>query len=80
MKTLRGILFVAFLTLLFEGAVLTAQVTEGSIVGSVADQSGAVVVKARVVAKNLATGVERSTISDASGSTALASCNRASIA
>jgi hypothetical protein len=44
-----------------------AQVTEGSIAGSVMDQSGAAVAKAHVVAKNISTGVTRETITDGAG-------------
>ena len=68
MKTLRGILYLSFLGLLLFGSVATfAQVTEGSITGSVTDQSGAAVVKAQVVTRNTATGVERAGVTDASG-------------
>jgi len=44
-----------------------AQVTEGSIAGTVSDQTGAIVLKAHVVARNIATGVERSTTTDTGG-------------
>jgi uncharacterized protein (DUF2141 family) len=68
MKTLRGILYLSFLVPLLFGSVATfAQVTEGSITGSVTDQSGAAVVKAQVVTRNTATGAERAEVTDASG-------------
>jgi len=35
--------------------------------GTVTDQSGAVVANAKVIARNLATGIERTTITDTSG-------------
>ena len=46
---------------------LDAQVLYGSVVGTVTDQSGAVVPKARVTITNTATGVKRDTDADDAG-------------
>lgn len=47
---------------------LTAQVDRGSIVGSVADTSGARIVGARITVTNLATNISSKAVTDASGS------------
>jgi len=47
--------------------VLNAQVLYGSVIGTVTDQSGAVVQKAHVVVTNRATGVQRETDADENG-------------
>src|SRR6266536_1921066 len=47
--------------------VLKAQVLYGSVIGTVTDQSGAVVQKAHVVITNRATGVQRETDADENG-------------
>ncbi len=49
------------------GAFAAAQTITGSIRGTIADPSGAAVVKASVTANNAATGVKTTTMSDASG-------------
>ena len=46
---------------------LNAQVLYGSVIGTVTDQSGAVVQKAHVVVTNRATGVQRETDADENG-------------
>ena len=46
---------------------LNAQVLYGSVVGTVTDQSGAVVPKAHIVITNTATGVKRETVADDTG-------------
>jgi len=46
---------------------LRAQISSGSLVGTVKDASGAVVPNAKVEAKNIATGAVRSTLTDAGG-------------
>lgn len=53
--------------LLFSGAVAMAQVESGQISGTVTDQSGAVVPKADVSARNLGTNATRTTQSSDSG-------------
>ncbi|HXG92320.1 MAG TPA: TonB-dependent receptor [Blastocatellia bacterium] len=45
----------------------SAQTFRGTILGTVTDQQGAVVLGATVTAKNLDTGIERSTVTDGSG-------------
>jgi hypothetical protein len=70
-----GTLFLAFITLAIIGLTapvsLRAQSFRGSLVGTVLDQSGAAVPAAPVVAMNQATGVSRSTSTDASGDFAI---------
>jgi hypothetical protein len=60
--TLVTILFVAFGT-----AVLDAQSTNGTILGTVTDSAGAVISGAAVTAKSVETGQQQSTVSDSSG-------------
>ncbi len=67
------------LTLVAALAVITAlvnpiagQTFRGTILGTVSDANGAVVPEATVTAKNVATGIERSTVSDSSGNYTLA--------
>jgi len=57
-----ALFFVSSLTV-----VVSAQTFRGSILGTVTDPNGAVVSGAKVSAKNLATGLERSTTTDDSG-------------
>ena len=54
---------------------LSAQTFRGTILGTVTDPSGAVVSGARVTAKNVATGLERSTDTSADGSYSLRELN-----
>ncbi len=56
-----------FLAALVCSAPLFAQLTSGNIQGTVYDQSGAILPGANIVAKNVATGVENSTVSTSSG-------------
>jgi hypothetical protein len=44
-----------------------AQIVSGTIVGTVVDSSGAAVPNAKITAANEATGISRSTVTDASG-------------
>ncbi len=53
---------------LFAGATLLAQTNVGNISGKVFDTSGAVVPNCSVLARNLQTGFEQSTLTDDSGS------------
>lgn len=48
-------------------AVVFAQSFRGQILGTVLDQNGAVVLGAKVTAKNTGTGIERSTVTDSDG-------------
>jgi Carboxypeptidase regulatory-like domain len=57
---------VFFLVLIFTGAV-SAQTFRGTILGTVTDANAAVVPAANVTAKNVATGIERSVVTDESG-------------
>src|SRR4030095_14402292 len=52
---------------LYGVSAVTAQTFRGKISGTVSDQTGAVVPGAKVVAKNLGTGIERVTTTDAEG-------------
>lgn len=58
---------VCALTILLSFACAIAQTVTGSITGEVADQSGALVVGARVIATNAATGVKTSAQTNAAG-------------
>jgi len=58
------VLLVTFLT---SGAMLSAQVITGTVVGTVRDASGAAVLGAKISVKNLATGVVQSTVSNSEG-------------
>jgi hypothetical protein len=51
---------------------LSAQTFRGSILGTVTDPNGAVIPEATVTAKNVGTGIERSTVTDSSGNYTLA--------
>ena len=70
-RTRLGALILSFIVLAVLGMAasspLGAQSFRGSLVGTVLDQSGAAVPGAPVVATNEATGVSRSTTTDASG-------------
>src|SRR5438477_4286008 len=59
-------MMLAFIVL--TSATLFAQTFRGTILGTVTDPSGAVVSGARVTAKNVATGLERTTQTSADGS------------
>jgi hypothetical protein len=48
-------------------AAISAQTFRGTILGTVTDSAGAAVPEATVTAKNVATGLERSTVTDAAG-------------
>src|SRR5215831_4109696 len=60
-------LFLVPLALLFTPRLSVAQTVAGRIVGTIRDSQGAVIPGASVSAKNLETGAERATLSDASG-------------
>jgi len=51
---------------------LSAQTFRGNILGTVTDPNGAVIPEATVAAKNVGTGIERSTVTDSSGNYTLA--------
>lgn len=61
---LTGLLLAVFLVLQLPAL---AQQASGTISGSVADKSGAVIPKAKAVLKNMASGVTRETVSNGSG-------------
>ena len=50
------------------GGLLAAQVNTGTVLGTITDQTGAVIAEARVTALNELTGFSRSAVSDAEGS------------
>src|SRR5215831_7103630 len=60
-------LFLVPLALLFTPRLSLAHTVAGRIVGTIRDPQGAVIPNASVSAKNLETGAERTTLSDASG-------------
>ncbi|HEY2931327.1 MAG TPA: TonB-dependent receptor [Acidobacteriota bacterium] len=68
----RHLLSLAILALLGCAAALNAQVTTGTILGTVADPSGAVIPGASVTATHVETGISRATVTDDSGSYVLA--------
>ena len=63
--------FVVALVCLF-ATPLSAQTFRGTILGTVSDPNGAVVPDAPVTAKNIATGIERTTTTDSFGNYTLA--------
>src|SRR6267142_2086990 len=56
-----------FLLVVFVVAPLSAQTFRGTILGTVTDPNGAVVPGAKVIAKNIDTGIERTTVADDQG-------------
>ena len=58
----------AVFILVFSASLASAQTFRGTILGTVTDQSGAVIVGAKVTARNTATGIERATESSTDGS------------
>jgi hypothetical protein len=69
MRRLRGFLFGgAVALLLLCGSVTTAQTFRGTILGTVTDSSGAAVSEASITARNMDTGLERSTQTSGDGS------------
>src|SRR5581483_9102868 len=58
----------AVVVILLLASALNAQTFRGTILGTITDQSGAVVSGAKVTAKNTATGLERTTQTSADGS------------
>src|SRR5260370_23553360 len=66
MKVRRTVVFVLLASL-----SLAAQTFRGTILGTVTDPSGAVVAGAKVTAKNVGTGLERTTDTSGDGSYAL---------
>src|SRR5438445_3734212 len=65
-RVMRVRMMLAFVVM--AAATLAAQTFRGTILGTVTDPSGAVVSGARVTAKNVATGLERTTQTSADGS------------
>src|SRR5712692_11750667 len=64
----KSTIWVAFLILLTALAPLTfGQATDGNVVGTIVDASGAAVPNATVTASNIATGVKATTTTNASG-------------
>src|SRR4051794_30574444 len=59
--------FSAIICSLFVGSVLLAQTDTGRIIGTVVDQTGAVVAGAKVSLKNERTGEQRDVVSNESG-------------
>ena len=66
-KTLSLRIIAAVFVVFSLGGSLFGQLTSGNIQGTVYDQSGATLAGAAVVAKNIATGVENSTLSTSNG-------------
>ena len=66
LKRPAALMLAAFFFVCNLGLIASAQST-ATIQGSVTDQSGAVLSNARILAQNIATGLERSTQSDSSG-------------
>ncbi|HKS75672.1 MAG TPA: TonB-dependent receptor [Terriglobales bacterium] len=62
---MKGRIVVAFV--LFASSLLAGQTFRGTILGTVADTSGAVISGAKVIVKNTATGLERTTQTSADG-------------
>lgn len=60
-------LFLIASFLLVSALPANAQTFRGTILGTVLDQQSAAVVGATIIAKNIATGIERSTVTDAEG-------------
>jgi len=65
-------LIAAMVVVLLGSAVVSAQTFRGTILGTVTDMSGAVIANAKVSARNMATGLERTTQTSADGSYAIA--------
>jgi len=63
---------VASVVVLASAVPLYAQTFRGNILGTVTDPNGAVIPEATVTAKNVGTGIERSTVTDSSGNYTLA--------
>src|SRR5690349_23496360 len=57
----------SILLILFVTTLASAQTFRGTILGTVSDPNGAVVAGAKVTAKNISTGLERSTTTDDAG-------------
>src|SRR4030095_13335751 len=53
------------------GSVTATQTFRGTILGTVTDVNGAAIPEAAVTARNLATGLERATVSDSAGNYAI---------
>lgn len=64
-------LIACLLTSMFCLPRVEAQTFRGTILGTITDSSGAVVAEAPVTARNVATGVERTTVTDGAGSFAI---------
>lgn len=62
-----GVFAAALLIILIAAGSLTAQTFRGSILGTVSDANGAVIPAANVTARNIATGLERTAVSDEAG-------------
>ncbi len=67
MRKLLLVLSASLLAALLVTSSVVAQTEMGQIVGTITDQSGAVVPKAKVTIRNVGTGAERSTTTDDSG-------------
>ena len=69
----RWVIFAAASVVILALAVpLSAQTFRGNILGTVTDPNGAVIPEVTVTAKNVGTGIERSTVTDSSGNYTLA--------
>ena len=62
-----GFLLVALMFCLITAFQMRAQVVGGTVLGTIADQSGRVVPKATILIKNLANGITHSVTADAAG-------------
>ena len=57
----------ALLSIFFVTSVASAQTFRGTVLGTVTDQAGALIPGAKVVVKNVSTGLERTTTTDENG-------------
>ncbi|MGA7907517.1 MAG: carboxypeptidase-like regulatory domain-containing protein, partial [Candidatus Sulfotelmatobacter sp.] len=71
MKARIVLVCISLVFLLLASASVPAQTFRGTILGSVTDPSGAVVAGAKVIVKNVGTGLERTTETSADGSYSL---------
>ena len=62
-----GILFLMFVIVFTSAQQLVGQTVNGSIIGTVRDQAGAVIPNASVSTKSQETGAERSSVTDGTG-------------
>src|SRR6185295_17896324 len=71
-KNLLALIGATLLILVGMSGAVLAQTFRGTILGTVTDPNGAVVPEATVTARNVATGIERTTVTDGVGNYTLA--------